>query len=76
MELVDQVEANYDEKILDMKAKVEAMWVESQSKRERRTVACGGVTGVSFFGDNIGIPQIYYILLIISKLTFSRRKSC
>ena len=46
--------ADYDEEVLDMKVKVERMWEECQSKRERRTVACAGVPGFCYFGDNVG----------------------
>ena len=71
---MDQVLANHDEKILEMKDNVEAMWQRSQSKRERRSEACGGVTGVSFFGDNIG--KLLLLIVYTSFLTLVYRKSC
>ena len=54
LEIVDQVVDKHDEKILLMRDKVENMWQNHQTKRERRTAACSDVPGLSFFGDNVG----------------------
>ena len=45
---------DHDTDVLEMKAKTEAMWKTSTSKRERRSVASKDVPGICFFGDNIG----------------------
>ena len=59
---MDQVLANHDEKVVEMRNKVEVMWQKYQSKRERRSEACREAPGVSFFGDNIGKShnKLYY----------------
>ena len=54
MDLVDQVFADHDVDVLEMKAKTEAMWHKNSSKRERKSVASKDVPGTCFFGDNIG----------------------
>ena len=55
---MDQVLQDHDVDVLENKTKVEAMWREKSSKRERKTVACREAPGFSFFGDNIGISQL------------------
>ena len=59
---MDQVVAEHDTKIVDMKAKVEGMWENCGTQRHRRSVACAGVPGLCFFGDNIGQEVICQIL--------------
>ena len=45
---------DHDTDIMEMKEKVENMWKNCSSKRERKTIACRNAPGVSLFGDNIG----------------------
>ena len=51
---MDQVLEDHDVEVLEMKKKVEAMWREKATKRERKTMACREAPGISFFGDNVG----------------------
>ena len=44
----------HDNDVMEMKGKVESMWKNCYSKRERKTVACRNAPGMSFYGDNIG----------------------
>ena len=54
MDLVDQVLHDHASEVVDMKKKIEAIWKESSTKRERRTLASRDAPGYSFFGDNVG----------------------
>ena len=45
---------DHDMDIIEMKGKVENMWKNCSSKRERKTMACRDAPGVSLYGDNIG----------------------
>ena len=70
---MDQVVADHDEKIVDMKAKVEGMWDNCGTQWHRRSVACAGVPGLSFCGDNIG--QSSHCECVVWNNTFYR-ESC
>ena len=61
LSLLDQVFDDHDVDILDMKAKVENMWKNCASQRDRRSLASREVPGCSFYGDNIGRVRIIYI---------------
>lgn len=58
-ELVDQVVVDHAVSVLEMKKRVEEMWVKTSSKRERRSVSTSTAPGVSLYGDNIGTQPFY-----------------
>ena len=45
---------DHDSEVLEMKHKIETMWKEKCTKRERKTMACREAPGISLFGDNVG----------------------
>ena len=78
--LVDQVVADHAVDVVTMKENVEEMWKTTSSKRERRALASAGTPGVSFYGDNIGIDNIYVDIVLkqhleIHLLNFSTHHS-
>ena len=66
MDLVDQILEDHDSDVLEMKKKVENMWKDKSTKRERKTVSCREAPGVSFFGDNVGECMIINFLATCS----------
>ena len=51
---MDQVIADTDTDVLQMREDIQNMWKTHQTKRERRTQASSQVPGFTMVGDNVG----------------------
>ena len=58
LDLLDQVVADHDVDVTQMRDTVQQMWEKCSTKRERRTMASNTAAGFSLYGDNIGINML------------------
>ena len=54
LELVDQVIAENDKDLINMRDGIQDMWINCSTKRERRTISSRDFPGFTLVGDNVG----------------------
>ena len=54
MDLVDQVTADNDKDLINMRDEIQDMWTTCSLKRERRSISSQKVPGFTLVGDNVG----------------------
>ena len=52
--VIDNVNKDYDHKISDMKNKIETLYSSETTNRGLRAKGCSGIGGFALFGDNVG----------------------